>query len=164
MVIPLITIRKNKISEADELGKYESGPLWIQDNDVKRGRELNFRIYDELSGLYEIYLDAELKYEDDVADSITAGATMVTISESIDGDKMKRMLFYTDSLIFYLRRDSRLCDFFINNGGMYVYSDSLLINNATIQFTRELDCKNCNLIKPIGEFNGGRNKEAPALP
>jgi hypothetical protein len=163
MDIPLVTVRKNKIAEKANLAQYESGPIWIQDSDAKRGREINFRTLGELGGLYEIYLDAELRYEDDVADSITAGASFVTVSEKVDQDRLKRMLFLTDSLILYVRENPGNGDLFIKNGGRYVYSDKFVIDGVNEQFSKELRCSKCNLIIPIGEFNGRGNKEASSL-
>ncbi|MGC8562232.1 MAG: hypothetical protein ACP5UZ_02145 [Thermoplasmata archaeon] len=164
MIIPSVTMRKRKIVEEGALEKYESGPLWLIDEDYKRGRELNFRRYDDLSGIYELYLDAEISRVDDVADSITGGATMVTISESIEKEKLRAALFYTDSLILYVRNNMELADFFFSNGGQRVYSDSLMFNRNAILYTSKQSCDGCNIVIPIGGFNGGRDKEAPALP
>lgn len=164
MIIPSVTLRRRRIVEEGALEKYESGPLWLIDEDYKKGRELNFRRYDDLSGVYELYLDAEISRVDDVADSITGGAAMVTISESIHKDKLRSALFYTDSLILYVRDNREIADFFFSNGGSRVYSDSLMFNgNATLYTTRQ-SCDACNIIVPIGGFDGGRDKEAPAIP
>lgn len=164
MIIPAVTLRKRKIVEAEELEKYESGPLWVVDEDYKSGRELNFKRYDDLSGLYEVYLDAEIAHVDDIADSITAGATMVTMSESIEIDRMKMALFYTNSLILYVKSRAEAADFFIENGGSNIYSDSFVFERAAVQYTSKLNCEKCNMVVPIGGFNGGRDKEAPVLP
>jgi hypothetical protein len=164
MIIPAITLRKRKIVESEELEKYESGPLWVVDEDYKSGRELNFKRYDDLSGLYEVYLDAEIAHVDDIADSITAGATMVTISETLERDKIKRALFYTSSLILFVKSRAEAADFFIENGGGSVYSDSFVVEKAQVQYTSKLNCERCNVVIPIGGFNGGRNKEASLLP
>lgn len=164
MAVPMVTIRRRNIIEKKELEIYESGPLWVVDEDVKRGKELNFRIYDELSGLYEIYLDAELKYVDDVADAITSGTSLVTISGRTDREKMKSMFFYTNSLILYLGEGVKgMYDFFIRNGGEYLYCDDSRYDGIKTQFTKRLNCENCTLIEPIGDFNGGRNKEGTTV-
>ncbi|MEM0133979.1 MAG: hypothetical protein QXU18_01955 [Thermoplasmatales archaeon] len=164
MIIPSVTLRRKKIVEEGALEKYESGPLWLIDEDYKKGRELNFKRYDDLAGVYELYLDAEISHVDDVADSITGGATMVTISESMEREKLKAVLFYTDSLIFYFRGNMDLADFFFANGGSRVYSDTFTFNQNVVMFTSKNDCIGCNIVTPIGGFNGGRDKEAPALP
>ncbi len=164
MIIPAVTLRKKKILEAEELNSYESGPLWLIDEDYKNGRELNFKIYDDLSGIYELYLDAEVSQVDDIADSITGGATMVTISESIDRERMKRALFYTESLILYVRSARDIADFFIANGGSRIYSDSLIFDGNVVEFTSKLSCDRCSIVSPIGGFNGRRDKETTALP
>ncbi len=164
MMIPSVTLRKKRIVESEELGKYESGPLWVVDEDYKNGRELNFKRLDELSGVYELYLDAEISRVDDVPDSITGGATMVTISETMDREKMKMALFYTDSLILYLRNDKDAADFFRSNGGSRVYSDSLISDSHSVDFTSRLECQSCNIVMPIGGFNGRRDTQTPALP
>lgn len=164
MIIPAVTLRKKKILEADEMERYESGPLWVFDEDYKNGRELNFKRYDDLSGLYELYLDAEISHVDDIADAITGGATMVTMSESMSKEKMKKALFYTDSIILYTKGNRDVLSFFIANGGNYAYSDSVLIDRIQAQFTTKLNCDICNVIVPIGGYNGGRDKETPLLP
>jgi hypothetical protein len=164
MIIPSVTLRKRKIVEAEALERYESGPLWLVDEDYKSGRELNFKRYDDLSGLFELYLDAEIAQVDDIADSITGGATMVTVSENIEKEKLKRALFYTDSLILYLRNNSEIANFFVENGGSRIYSDTQLFEGNVMKFTSRLICDKCNIIVPIGGFDGRRDKEAPALP
>jgi len=148
----------------EALHKYESGPLWLIDEDYKDGREMNFQKYDELSGIYELYLDAEVSQVDDVADAITGGATMVTISETMEREKLRRALFYTESLVLYIREKRELADYFFANGGNRVYSDTYLFDGNAVQFTSKLDCYRCNIITPIGGFDGRRNEEAPSLP
>ncbi len=164
MMIPSITLSKKKIDQVDALDKYESGPLWLIDEDYKNGRELNFKRYDELSGIYELYLDAEISSVDDVADAITGGATMVTVSEMMDREKLRRALFYTESLILYIRDKREVADYFFANGGNKVYSDTYLFDDNAVQFTSKLNCDRCNTIIPIGGFDGRRNTEAPSLP
>ena len=164
MIIPSITLSRKKIDEVDALDKYESGPLWLIDEDYKNGRELNFKRYDELSGIYELYLDAEISSVDDVADAITGGATMVTVSEMMDREKLRRALFYTESLILYIRDKREVADYFFANGGNKVYSDTYLFDDNAVQFTSKLNCDRCNTIIPIGGFDGRRNTEAPSLP
>ena len=164
MIIPSITLSRKKIDEVDALDKYESGPLWLIDEDYKNGRELNFKRYDELSGIYELYLDAEISSVDDVADAITGGATMVTVSEMMDREKLRRALFYTESLVLYVRDKREVADYFFANGGNKVYSDTYLFDDNAVQFTSKLNCDRCNTIIPIGGFDGRRNTEAPSLP
>ncbi len=164
MIIPSITLSRKKIDEVDALDKYESGPLWLIDEDYKNGRELNFKKYDELSGIYELYLDAEISSVDDVADAITGGATMVTVSEMMDREKLRRALFYTESLVLYVRDKREVADYFFANGGNKVYSDTYLFDDNAVQFTSKLNCDRCNTIIPIGGFDGRRNTEAPSLP
>ena len=164
MMIPSITLSKKKIDQVDALDKYESGPLWLIDEDYKNGRELNFKKYDELSGIYELYLDAEISSVDDVADAITGGATMVTVSAMMDREKLRRALFYTESLVLYVRDKSEVADYFFANGGNKVYSDTYLFDDNAVQFTSKLNCDRCNTIIPIGGFDGRRNTEAPSLP
>ncbi|MCL4412185.1 MAG: hypothetical protein M1526_02370 [Candidatus Thermoplasmatota archaeon] len=164
MIIPSITLSRKKIDEVDALDKYESGPLWLIDEDYKNGRELNFKKYDELSGIYELYLDAEISSVDDVADAITGGATMVTVSEMMDREKLRRALFYTESLVLYVRDRREVADYFFANGGNKVYSDTYLFDDNAVQFTSKLNCDRCNTIIPIGGFDGRRNTEAPSLP
>ncbi len=164
MIIPSITLSRKKIDEVDALDKYESGPLWLIDEDYKNGRELNFKKYDELSGIYELYLDAEISSVDDVADAITGGATMVTVSEMMDREKLRRALFYTESLVLYVKDKREVADYFFANGGNKVYSDTYLFDDNAVQFTSKLNCDRCNTIIPIGGFDGRRNTEAPSLP
>ncbi len=164
MIIPSITLSRKKIDEVDALDKYESGPLWLIDEDYKNGRELNFKKYDELSGIYELYLDAEISSVDDVADAITGGATMVTVSEMMDREKLRRALFYTESLVLYVKDKREVADYFFANGGNKVYSDTYLFDDNAVQFTSKLNCDRCNTITPIGGFDGRRNTEAPSLP
>ena len=164
MMIPSITLSKKKIDQVDALDKYESGPLWLIDEDYKNGRELNFKRYDELSGIYELYLDAEISSVDDVADAITGGATMVTVSEMMDREKLRRALFYTESLVLYVRDKREVADYFFANGGNKVYSDTYLFDRNAVQFTSKLNCDRCNTIIPIGGFDGRRNTEASSLP
>lgn len=164
MMIPAITLRNRIVVESEELDKYESGPLWVIDEDFKSGRELNFKRYDDLSGLYEIFLDGEFKHEDDIADAITAGAAMVTLSENVDRERIKKILFYTESLILYVNSNEGSADFFFDVGGQSIYSDSFVFQRATKQFSRVLSCDRCDRILPMEEFNARGNKETSSIP
>ncbi|MEM0128147.1 MAG: hypothetical protein QXO03_03565 [Thermoplasmatales archaeon] len=164
MILPSVTIKKRKIVESDSLLEYASGPLWVIDEDFKDGRELNFSLYDDLSALYNLYLDAELGHVDDVEDALTAGAHMVTVTERTNHERLREILSITESAIFYVRGDSRKAYYFLQNGGAYVFSDNDVIEGAKVQFTSKLRCENCYIVVPIGDLNGGRNKEASSLP
>ncbi len=164
MLIPYVTLRSKKIVEIDELERYESGPLWIMDEDFRSGKELNFRRYDDLSGLYEIYLDGEFRHEDDIADAITGGATMVTVYGDMDKEKLRKVLFYTDSVILSVKNGNGNADFFLQSGGTSIYSDSFIFHEALRQYSRVLRCERCTIIVPIGDYNAGRDKETSAIP
>jgi hypothetical protein len=164
MIIPSVTVRRRKIVESDALLEYDSGPLWVVDEDFKRGKELNFVLYDDLSSLYTLYLDAEASHVDDIEDSLTAGAEMVTISERTDRKKIRDILSLTEAVIFYLREDEGKAHYFLQNGGFYIFSDMDIIKGVRIQFTGKFECENCYKIVPIGEMNAGRDKETSALP
>ncbi|MEM0127296.1 MAG: hypothetical protein QW078_03195 [Thermoplasmatales archaeon] len=160
----MITIRRRKVLELDALNDYESGPLWVVDEDFKHGKELNFALYDDLSSLYNLYLDLETRHMDDVEDALTAGASMVTITDRISRDRIGEILSITESVILYIRQDESKARYFLENGGSYVFSDVGVIAGAKVQFTSKLRCENCFMVIPIGEANDGRNKEAPSLP
>ncbi|MCL5681041.1 MAG: hypothetical protein M1515_03210 [Candidatus Thermoplasmatota archaeon] len=164
MEIPVINIRKRKILEEELLADYESGPLWVVDNDAKRGRELNFKIYDDLAGQYEIYLDGEFRHKDDISDGITMGASNVTISEQIEDEAIRELLSITESMILYYRGDDHKIEIFRDEGGLYVYSDSTIPEGMKQVFTRKISCDNCILLIDIGEYNGRRDKETDLLP
>jgi len=157
MIIPAISIQKRKIREYEELERYSSGPLWVTDNDAKGGKEMNINIYDDLAGQYELYIDGEFRHRDDVADAITMGANMVTISERMDIKKMLDSLFITENIIFYYRGNREKMERFISEGGKYIYSDSYVENIPIKIFTRDGKCSECNIILDIGEYNGRRN-------
>lgn len=157
MIIPAINIKKRKIIEVEELDKYVSGPIWIIDNDAKLGKEMNIRIYDDLAGQYELYVDGEFKHKDDVADAITMGANMVTISEYIDNRGMRDSLFITENIILYFRGNKDKLALFRSEGGQYIYSNDELPDNSGKIFTRDTTCSICNIIIDIGEYNGRRN-------
>ncbi|MGC8546192.1 MAG: hypothetical protein ACP5MU_00825 [Thermoplasmata archaeon] len=157
MIIPAINILKRRIRELEELEKYSSGPLWVIDNDAKAGKEMNINIYDDLAGQYELYIDGEFKHRDDVADAITMGANMVTISEKMDIKKMLDSLFITENIIFYYRGNREKMERFMSEGGRYIYSDSYVENTSINIFTRNEKCSECNIILDIGEYNGRRN-------
>ncbi len=157
MIIPAISITKRKIIEYEELEKYSSGPLWVIDNDAKGGKEMNMKIYDDLAGQYELYIDAEFRHRDDVADAITMGANMVTISEKIEIKKMRDSLFMTENIIFYYRMNFERMQRFLSEGGKYIYSESYIENITVKIFTRDTRCGECDIIQDIGDFNGRRN-------
>ncbi|MGC8645038.1 MAG: hypothetical protein ACP5UO_02065 [Thermoplasmata archaeon] len=164
MIIPSVTVRRRRIVESEALLRYESGPLWVIDEDFKSGKELNFAMYDDLSSLYKLYLDAEVSHVDDIEDSLTAGAEMVTISEKTGRDRLRDMLSITEAIILYIREDVGKAYYFLQNGGSYVFSDLEIINGARWQFTRRLACENCYNVVPIGEMDGRRDKETSSLP
>ncbi|MEM0136673.1 MAG: hypothetical protein QXU18_15840, partial [Thermoplasmatales archaeon] len=119
---------------------------------------------DDLSSLYNLYLDLETRHTDDVEDALTTGASMVTITDRMSRDKVREILSITESVILYIREYESKTRYFLESGGSYVFSDVGVVTGAKVQFTSKFRCKNCFMVIPIGEANDGRNKEAPSLP
>jgi len=59
----------------------EESLLYLLDIDSYLGREMNFKIYDELSGIFELWIDAAPRRHYDVMDILVSGGNMAIIMD-----------------------------------------------------------------------------------
>jgi len=65
----------------DFIEKNEENTLYLLDIDSYLGSEMNFKIYDELSGIFDLWIDAAPRKHYDVMDILVSGGNMAIISD-----------------------------------------------------------------------------------
>ncbi len=61
----------------------EESILHLIDVDFYNGREMNFGVYSELSGIFELWVDAAPRVVDDVMDVLVSGADLAVVNDAL---------------------------------------------------------------------------------
>ena len=99
--------------------------LYLLDIDPYMGREMNFKVYRELEGIYELWIDSAPRSSEDVMDILVSGGNMAVIMREflMDGE-MEKIVEMTENIalksifIEYLKE-------FVNMGGKKIISSEI---------------------------------------
>ena len=99
------------------LDNFEGNTLYIIDIDSYNRREMNLKIYDELSGLFELWIDAAPRRHYDVMDILVIGGNKAIIDSNFMRDKeIKKTLELTDNVILKSYDRERIENFIMLRG------------------------------------------------
>ncbi len=158
-IIPYISVNRRKILEKFDPENLSSSRIWIIDLDARRGREMNFKLYNKLDFL-DLYLDIAAVHPDDVFDALTMGAVGVTVSNNISREKARKIIESTENAIFTVTTLEE-ADKLRQLGATKFLSDSLIPPIYQEFYSFKLECENCFKLVSIEELNGRRNQETP---
>ncbi len=156
-LIPYITINRKRIKEKVDWDSFGSSKLWIVDLDAKRGKEMNFKVYNKLDYL-DLILDISANHLDDVFDALTSGAIRVTVSGDIDNRKISSIIEATENAIFIvnsLEQYQRIREL----GGSKFFSNNVFPPFYDEFYSENIQCDNCFKLVAIDDYNGRGNKE-----
>ncbi len=115
-------VRKKKIDgmRIDEfVENCDESKIYLLDMDPYFGKEMNFKVYRELSGIYNIWIDAAPRNVEDVMDILVSDADFAVITGVYFRDPLEELLEITENVamrsIF-----KKYVDEFINAGGKIV--------------------------------------------
>ncbi len=110
------------------LDNFEGNVLYIIDVDSYNKREMNLKTYDELSGLFELWIDAAPRRYYDVMDILVIGGNKAIIDSNFMRDKdIEKILELTDNVILK-SYDKRRIENFIMFGGKEIITSKNLAN------------------------------------
>ena len=99
------------------LDNFEGDILYIIDIDSYNRREMNLKIYDELSGLFELWIDAAPRRHYDVMDILVIGGNKAIIDSNFMRDKeIEKTLELTDNVILKSYDRGRIENFIMLGG------------------------------------------------
>jgi hypothetical protein len=93
--IEIHTVRRKRIDgmKVDEfVERYEHSKVYLIDVDPHLGREMNFKVYRELSGIYDMWIDAAPRKVEDVVDVLISDAEIAIITGAHFRDSYEEVL------------------------------------------------------------------------
>ncbi len=94
-------VRKKRVDElkVDQfIESCEEDTLYLLDVDTYFGREMNFKVYRELEGIYKLWIDATPRVIEDVMDVLISNADMAVITGIYFRDDLEELLELTESV------------------------------------------------------------------
>ncbi len=83
----------------DFIEECDEKKLYILDIDSYLGREMNFKIYRELEGIYELWIDSAPRTNEDVMDILVSGGDVAVImNEFLRKREMEKIIEITDNI------------------------------------------------------------------
>jgi len=129
------TIRKKKI-DGMKIGEFvercEEEKLYLLDIDAHLGREMNFKVYNSLSGIFDMWIDATPRRVEDIMDTIIVGAQYAIINDIYFMESLKDVLELTDSVILKSYSLERINNF-LALGGRRVMTSTAIAQNLNME-------------------------------
>ncbi len=125
--IKIHTIRAGKIDGKDPgdfAEECEESTLYLIDIDAHNRREMNFKVYEELSGIFELWIDSAPRRHYDVMDALVIGGAKVTVTPHfIRWREIERALELTENIVLksYRRED---IEKFVERGGKEIITST----------------------------------------
>ena len=98
------TVKNGKIdflSVGEFVEECTESTIYLIDVDSHNHREMNFRVYDVLSGIFELWIDAAPRRHYDVMDVLVSGGNIAIISDYFMKEKeLRASLELSENLIF----------------------------------------------------------------
>ncbi len=76
----------------------EDSRIYLLDIDPYFGREMNFRVYRELSGIYDMWIDSAPRRVEDVVDVLVSDAEVAVLNGFYFWDPLDELLEMTDNV------------------------------------------------------------------
>jgi len=122
------------------LDNFEEDVLYMIDIDSYNRREMNLKVYDELSGLFELWIDAAPRRHYDVMDILVIGGNKAIIDSNFMTDReMEIILELTDNVVLKSYDIGRIENFIMLGGkevitsrklADYVHAKTYIINGG----------------------------------
>jgi len=129
------TIRKKKI-DGMKIGEFiercDEEKLYLLDIDAHLGREMNFKVYNSLSGIFDMWIDAAPRRVEDIMDTIIVGAQYAIINDIYFMESLKDVLELTDSVILKSYSPERINNF-LALGGRRVMTSTAIAKNLNME-------------------------------
>ncbi len=118
-------VRRRRIDNKrinDFIEECDEKKLYILDIDSYLGREMNFKVYRELEGIYEIWIDSAPRINEDVMDILVSGGNIaVLMKEFLRKKELEKIIEVTDNIALKSIFMENIKEF-INMGGKIIIS------------------------------------------
>ncbi len=94
-------VRKKRIDGMrikDFVESCDESRVYLLDIDPYFGREMNFKVYQELAGIYDLWIDAAPRRVEDVMDSLISDAELAVITGVYFWDSYEELFEITDNV------------------------------------------------------------------
>ncbi len=99
-VYPVRRKRIGGIKLKEFMENCEDSALYLLDIDSHRGREMNIKVYNTLSGIFEMWIDAAPRRTEDIMDLLILGASYAVISDFYMPElQIQKVLELTENVI-----------------------------------------------------------------
>ncbi len=139
------TIKRKRIDGLkidDFIEKCDSQNLYLIDIDPYFGKEMNFKVYRELSGIYDLWIDAASRRIEDVMDVLVSDADVAVITGVYFWDSLKDLIDLTDNVAMKSIYEKHI-DEFVKLGGKIVILPRNMANRYNVEvkiFTKKGVC------------------------
>ncbi len=116
------TVRRKRIDGKkidDFVEECEASKLYLIDVDTYFGREMNFKVYRELSGIFDLWLDSSPRKIEDVMDVLISDADVAVITGVYFWDSLDDLMGLSDNVAMKSIFEKHIIDF-MNAGGKLV--------------------------------------------
>ncbi len=102
------------------------GILYLLDVDSHNGREMNFKVYDEFSGIFQLWIDAAPRKHYDVMDILVSGGNMAVVNDHFMREgEIEKILELTENVILKSYRFESIEKFIRLKGKIVITSENL---------------------------------------
>ena len=130
--IPVHLVRKKRVDGKkidDFIEECEDDTLYLIDLDPYFGREMNFRVYRELEGIFKMWIDSSPRVVEDVMDMLISSADMAVISGIYLRDDLEEILNLTDNVAMKSIFDKDI-ENFLNHGGYTIITSPRILRKV----------------------------------
>jgi len=113
----------------------EDSKLYLLDIDAYMGREMNIKVYNELSGIFDMWIDAAPRRVEDVMDLIVLGAQYAVLNDVyMKGKTIMKTLELTENIVLKSYNTGRI-EKFIKNGGKIIITSARIASTLNTERT-----------------------------
>ncbi len=127
--IPVHEVRKKRVDgmKVDEfIENCDEDTLYLLDIDTYFGKEMNFKVYRELEGIYNLWIDATPRLIEDVMDILISNADLAVITGIYFRDDLEELLELTESVAMKSIFTEDI-ENFLNVGGYTVITSPIIL-------------------------------------
>jgi uncharacterized protein related to proFAR isomerase len=106
----------------------DDSQIYLIDIDPYFGKEMNFKVYRELAGIYDLWIDAASRKVEDVMDVLVSDAEVAVITGVYFWDPLEELMDMTDSVAMKSIFQKHI-DEFIKLGGKIIIVPNNLVHN-----------------------------------
>ena len=130
--IPVHLVRRKRIDGLkvdDFVENCDCNTIYLLDLDTYFGREMNFRIYHELEGIFNMWIDSSPRVIEDVMDVLISSADMAVIMGIYFRGNMDELLSLTENVAMKSIFDEDI-ENFLNRGGYTIITSPRIMRRV----------------------------------